>query len=263
MTRTTPGPTLDGRPGTPRPAAGAEQRSRTIRAGVVLAIAAGGLLLLASVVLLSPSPPSQNVNSLKVPPVVGTSPAARAPAPAAPVPTTPASAASTTTSPSTTTTVAPTSTDGPVGAASGSTGTRPATLSETAAIEHQVPPPAGYLITAITVSQSDPAWAVESVRPIPPAPRPTTAPGTAPTSSTPPTTTPPTTTPPSTPPATVGVNPIANVLIQELGGTWREVEEGRPLAACPAQLPAEGADLPGEAPNQVTLDLAAFLNPCG
>jgi hypothetical protein len=228
-----PAATLDGLPGGWRPEPGAERRKMTIVAAIGGGIAACALLVLAAIVVLSPGPPSQNITVPPIPPVVATAPVTTVPRPA-PATTPPTVATSTTTS-STSTTVAT--------AVVLSPGTnRPATLVEAAAIVHRVPPPAGSVITTITVSGSDPTWAVESISPSSLAPPPTA-------SST-------------TTPSGVGPPPIANVLVQEVGGVWQQVDVGRPLVACPERPPAGGV-VPGAAPAQVTRDLAAFLTGCG
>jgi hypothetical protein len=93
------------------------------------------------------------------------------------------------------------------------------------------------------VSQSDPTWAVEQVQPshVPALPSTTDPPGA---SSTVPSTT-------TAAPDGRGLNPIANVLVEEIRGVWKQVDVGRPLVNCRT------------VPIQVTIDLARFISQCG
>lgn len=221
---------------------GGERRSRTVLSGMGLAVVACGLLFVAGLVIFSPGPPSQNLAGSTLPPVVVTSPTT-VPTVTIPVTTRPPAATSTT-APSTTTTAVP----APTTIAQATTGRRPATASEAAIVEQEVPPPDGYAITVIAVSSSNPAWAVESIgtttRPQPQTtvPPSTTQVTTASTTTVPTTTVPPTSVPPK---------PVINLLIFRSGGTWRVVGVGRPLIDCP------------DAPPSVIVDLAAFFQGCG
>ena len=121
---------------------GGESRSRTVLSGMGLAVVACGLLLLAGLVIFSPGPPSQNVTGSTLPQVVVTS-AMTVPTVTIPVTARPPAVTSTTARPSTTTTAV----SAPTTIAPATTGHRPATASEAAAVAQEVPPPAGYVIT--------------------------------------------------------------------------------------------------------------------
>ena len=210
-------------------------RARSVLEGGGLAVAVCTLVALVSLVALSPSPPPATVAVAPAAAPIGPPTTPSLPPTTVPATTNPPTTATPTTTTARTSVVAPIAV--PAGPVSGPIGSRPATATQAAAVAFDVPAPGGHTIATVTVSLSDPAWAVESLRQVAAVPRSAAGPDT--------------------------LAPIANVLVEDWGGIWRKVDVGRPLVNCPSQITDHGVTAFGEAPNQVTVDLAAFLNPCG